>query len=156
MLRIMQTLNMATKKPNPSADEDHVMKSKLRQKCVSGPWGEIVLSAISRVDNELLSWEAVPTACKSCKGKINYEKRATITMSNTTKVKVLVSCCIFLYVRNALHSEWITTDHGQISHTTRKWVTYNELFQACEGLFHRVGGKDLTPHGCLFSQETKH
>lgn len=35
-------------------------------------------------------------------------------------------------------------------------MTYDELFEACEGLFHRVGSEDLTLHCCLFSQETKH
>lgn len=35
-------------------------------------------------------------------------------------------------------------------------VTYDETFEAREGLLHRVGSEDLTLHCRRFSQETKH
>lgn len=51
----------------------------------------------------------------------------------------------------------IRSEDLQISHRQKvHQVTYDELFEACGGLFHRVGVEDLTLHGCLLSQETKH
>ena len=43
-----------------------------------------------------------------------------------------------------------------VTHEQYGKETYDELFEACEGLFYRVGGEDLALHCCLFSQETKH
>jgi len=42
------------------------------------------------------------------------------------------------------------------SWTKVQGATYDELFEASEGLLHRVGGENLSLHGSLLSKETNH